>query len=73
MVNGLKWGKNHDGVMACTDFVENTLHYIGIMDKKFIYGQSTIKDILHIVQTHDCYNHIPIILKNKCYDNKHFG
>jgi hypothetical protein len=73
IVNGLKLDKNPSGVMACTDFVENTLHHIGVLDKKFISGQSTINDVVKIALTHDCYNHTPIVLKNKCYDAKHFG
>jgi hypothetical protein len=73
MVNGLQRDKNPDGVMACTDFVENTLHHIGVLDKKFVSGQSTINDVLNIVRTHDCYSHTPVVLKNKCFDAKHFG
>jgi hypothetical protein len=72
MANALKLKKNPDGVMACTDFVENTLNYMNILDKKNISGQSTINDICNITKNRVLYN-APVILKNKCCGAKHFA
>lgn len=72
MSNALKLKKNPDGVMACTDFVENTLNYMDIFDKKNISGQSTIHDVYNITNNRELY-YDPVILKNKCCDSKHFA
>ena len=73
MVNALKWCKNPEGVMACTDFVENTLCELNIIDKEIVSGQSTVKDIINIVKYNDHYSNTPIVLKNKCFEEKHFS
>ena len=73
MSNALKWDKNPKGVMACTDFVENTLAYMEIISKDLISSQSTINDVVSIVKNNKLYEHTPVVLKNKCYDEKHFG
>jgi hypothetical protein len=70
--NALKWSKNPNGVMACTDFVENALNNMGILDIKCVTGQSTINDILFMINKSSLYDSVPIILKNKCYNNRHF-
>lgn len=72
MSNALKWDKNPEGVMACTDFVENTLNHIGVLGKNHVSGQSTINDIFNIVKKNEVYESVPIILKNKCYNTRHF-
>ena len=73
MANALKWDKNPEGVMACTDFVENTLHNMNVIGKDMVSGQSTINDIVKLATTHENYEHVPVVLKNKCYEAKHFG
>lgn len=72
MANALKYTKNPTGVMACTDFIENTLAHLDLLDKKYISNQSTIKDIYDIIQSHKYYEHVPMVLKNNCHDYKHF-
>ena len=72
MSNALKWDKNPEGVMACTDFVENTLYKMNVINKDLVSGQSTINDIIRLVKAHKDYEHVPIVLKNKCYEAKHF-
>lgn len=71
-VNGFGWGTHPDGVSACTDFVESTLHHIGILNKEDISRHASLSDIFSIVMSNPNYEHVPVVLKNKCYINKHF-
>jgi hypothetical protein len=71
MANALKWDTHPKGVMACTDFVENTLNNMGITNKN-LSNQSTINDIVEFVHGNNQYDSTPLVLKNKCYNAKHF-
>lgn len=71
-INGFGYGAHPDGVSACTDFVESTLHHMGIINEEDVSRHSTIRDIFNIVMSNPNYEHVPIVLKNKCYNNKHF-
>lgn len=71
-VNALKWGTHPSGIKACTDFVESTLHYAGVLNSEHVSKQSTISDIVKLVKTNENYEHIPVMVKNKCYENRHF-
>lgn len=68
-VNAFKFDKNPDGVYACTDFVESSLNYMGITDS--VSRQSTIEDLYKIIINNNNYQSEPLILKNKCYINRH--
>ena len=70
-VNGFKLDKNPDGVYACTDFVESSLNYMGIIDKKNVSRQATIEDVYKLIINNNNYSSDPIILKNKCYNDRH--
>ena len=71
-VNGFKMGKHNNKVQACTDFIENTLNYMDVLPKNKISNQSTLSDIYKIATTNPNYEHVPLILKNKCIVNKHY-
>jgi len=71
MSNGLQINKNPTGVMACTDFLENIVCHMGISDKK-PSGQASINDIVNLVKDNKFYETVPVVLKNKCYEMKHF-
>jgi hypothetical protein len=71
MVNGLQYSIHPKGVMACTDFVENTLNYMGISNKK-PSDQSTINDIVKFVHDSKHYASTPVVLTNTCYEARHF-
>jgi hypothetical protein len=71
--NGLKWQKNTNKVMACTDYIENTLSKYNILDNHHeISNCATLDDIYKIVRDNKNYNPVPLIVKNKCYIEKHY-
>lgn len=68
--NVLKMGRHPRGIFACTDFVEDALHELGILNRNDVSRQSTIKDIEKIIHTCN-YDTRPIILENKCWSKRH--
>jgi hypothetical protein len=72
LANGMQWCKNPKGTMACTDFVEHTLRNLKLLKRK-PSQQSTLFDICQFIKASPDYNSVPLILKNKCYDEKHFA
>lgn len=71
LVNGFKLKKNPIGVMACTDYVENTLDYYNLLGYE-PSSCATLNDIVKLVKTNPNYCHIPVVVKNKCYMEQHY-
>lgn len=71
VANGMQWGKNSTGVMACTDFVESTLIHLELMKKK-PSQQCSLSDIYKFILDSGSYSSA-IIIKNKCYYERHFA
>lgn len=69
--NAFKLNRNTLNTMACTDFVEYVWYKYNIINTK-PSKNATLFDIFTHVKNNKNYNRTPLVVKNKCYLERHY-